>query len=132
MPRRGWVTAASRAVTVLGVVALIGVLPWLSGRSPELSILRARSAEQEATPEALAAIRAELGLDAGPFGLLGHWLSGVLRGDLGTSWISGGPVGPSIVRALGVSVTLMAFALAVALVTAALLCLPTLHRVTRG
>ncbi|WP_269173261.1 ABC transporter permease subunit [Modestobacter sp. VKM Ac-2981] len=132
MPRRGWVTAASRAVTVLGVVALIGVLPWLSGRSPELSILRARSAEQEATLEALAAIRAELGLDAGPLGLLGHWLSGLVRGDLGTSWISGGPVGPGLVHALGVSVTLMSAALLVALVTAALLCWPPLHRVARG
>ncbi|WP_299951581.1 ABC transporter permease subunit [uncultured Modestobacter sp.] len=132
MPRRGWVTAASRAVTVLGVVALIGVLPWLSGRSPELSILRARSAEQEATPEALAAIRAELGLDAGPLGLLGHWLSGLLRGDLGTSWISGGPVGPGLIEALGVSVTLMTAALLVALATAALLCWPPLHRVARG
>ncbi|MCZ2826440.1 ABC transporter permease subunit [Modestobacter sp. VKM Ac-2982] len=125
-------TAASRAVTVLGVVALIGVLPWLSGRSPELSILRARSAEQEATLEALAAIRAELGLDAGPLGLLGHWLSGLVRGDLGTSWISGGPVGPGLVHALGVSVTLMSAALLVALVTAALLCWPPLHRVARG
>ncbi|MCZ2839427.1 ABC transporter permease subunit [Modestobacter sp. VKM Ac-2985] len=125
-------TAASRAVTVLGVVALIGVLPWLSGRSPELSILRARSAEQEATPEALAAIRAELGLDAGPLGLLGHWVSGLLRGDLGTSWISGGPVGPGLVEALGVSVTLMGAALLVALGTAALLCWPPLHRVARG
>ncbi|NIH68723.1 ABC transporter permease subunit [Modestobacter marinus] len=125
-------TAASRVATVLGVVALVGVLPWLSGRSPELSILRARSAEQEATPEALAAIRAELGLDAGPLGLLGHWLSGLLRGDLGTSWISGGPVGPGIIRALGVSVTLMGSALVVALVTAALLCVPPLRRVARG
>ncbi|MCZ2815910.1 ABC transporter permease subunit [Modestobacter sp. VKM Ac-2984] len=132
MPRRGWVTAASRAVTVLGVVALIGVLPWLSGRSPELSILRARSAEQDATPEALAAIRAELGLDAGPLGLLGQWLSGLVSGDLGTSWISGGPVGPGLVHALGVSVTLMGAALLVALVTAALLCWPPLHRVARG
>ncbi|MCZ2814122.1 ABC transporter permease subunit [Modestobacter sp. VKM Ac-2979] len=132
MPRRGWVTAASRAVTVLGVVALIGVLPWLSGRSPELSILRARSAEQEATPEALAAVRAELGLDAGPLGLLGHWLSGVVRGDLGTSWISGAPVGPGLVRALGVSVTLMGAALLIALVTASLLCWPPLRRVARG
>ena len=132
MPRRGRVTALSRLATVLGVVALIGVLPWLSGRSPELSVLRARSAEQEATPEALAAIRAELGLDAGPLGLLGHWVSGLFRGDLGTSWISGGPVGPGLVAALGVSVTLMVCALVVALVTATLLCLPVLHRVGRG
>ena len=123
---------ASRVLSVAAVVVVIGVLPWLSGRSPELSILRARSAEQEATPEALASIRAELGLDAGPLGLLGHWLSGLLRGDLGTSWVSGAPVGPGIRDATGVSITLMAAAVTVALLVATALTLPALGRAARG
>ena len=59
-------TTVSRLVAVAGVVLIVGMLPWLSNRDPALSILRARSAEQEATPEALAAIRRDLGLDAGP------------------------------------------------------------------
>ncbi|WP_200944597.1 ABC transporter permease subunit [Geodermatophilus sp. Leaf369] len=123
---------ASRVLSLAGVVALIGVLPWLSGRSPELSVLRARSAEQEATPEALAAIRADLGLDEGPLALLRGWLGGVLRGDLGTSWVSGAPVGPGVVSALGVSLTLMAFALGVAAVVVATLCAPAIRRALRG
>ncbi len=130
--RRVPVTAASRIAVAVAVVGVIGALPWLSGRSPELSILRARSAEQEATPEALASIRAELGLDAGPLGALGRWLAGLLRGDLGSSWVSGAPVGPGIAAAAGVSLTLMAFAIVVALVTAGLLCVPVLRRTARG
>ena len=60
------IVTVSRVVTVAGVVALLGMLPWLSDRDPALSILRARSAEQEPTDEALDSIRRELGLDAGP------------------------------------------------------------------
>jgi peptide/nickel transport system permease protein len=130
---RGTLTVgASRALTISGVVFLIGILPWLSHRSPELTILRARSAEQEATPEALASIRDQLGLDAGPQALFGRWLAGLLTGDPGTSWISGRPVLPDVLAALGVSLTLMVFAVAVAVVVAVLLALPTVARGLRG
>ncbi|OUE12388.1 ABC transporter permease subunit [Clavibacter michiganensis] len=126
------VVGASRVVAIGGVVALVGALPWLSGRSPEYTILRARYADLEATPEALAAVRAQLGLDRGPLAVSLDWLAGVLRGDLGTSWISGRPVLPGTLDALGVSLTLMAFAIAVAVVVAALLCAPALRDATRG
>ena len=44
------------------------------------------------TPEALAALRAQLGLDRPlPVQYL-SWLSGLLRGDLGTSYVDGAPV----------------------------------------
>ena len=69
----------SRLVTLASVIVLVGLLPWLSGRDPALSILRARSAEQEATPEVLAAIRAQLGLDLGPFEKLQSWLMEIGR-----------------------------------------------------
>ncbi|MFP5282075.1 MAG: ABC transporter permease subunit, partial [Actinomycetes bacterium] len=114
------------------MVALIGTLPWLSGRDPALTILRAKSADQEATPEALAAIRAELGLADGPLVMLGRWLGGLLQGDTGVSWISGRPVLPGMLSALGVSLTLMGFAVAVALVVAALICVPTARRALTG
>ncbi len=131
--RRGRAAATvSRLLAAGAVVAVIGLLPWLSGRSPESSVLRARSAEQEPTPEALAAVRAELGLDAGPLRLLGRWLAGLVRGDLGTSWVSGTPVGPGVAAATGVSLTLVVCAVAVAVGTAALLCAPVVRRVTRG
>ncbi|MBC3192324.1 ABC transporter permease subunit [Pseudonocardia sp. C8] len=130
--RDGAVVAASRLVAGAGVVFLIGILPWLSLRSPELAVLRARSAEQEATPEALASVRAELGLDAGPWGVFGRWLAGVLTGDLGTSWVSGTPVLGSVLSGLGVSLTLMGFALAVTAAVTAVLVAPVLRRGLTG
>ncbi|MEV5764054.1 ABC transporter permease subunit [Micromonospora sp. NPDC052213] len=126
------VTALSRIGAAAAVIALVGVLPWLSGRDPALTVLRGRSAEQEATPEALAALREQLGLDAGPLALLGRWLSGLLRGDLGTSWVSGRPVLPDLLTATGVSLTLTAFAGLVAAVVAGLLTLPALRAALRG
>jgi peptide/nickel transport system permease protein len=77
-------------------------------------VLRARFAERDADAAALDSVRAELGLDAGPLRLLARWLAGLPRGDLGTSWVSGTPVGPSLLPALGVSLTLAGFAAAVA------------------
>lgn len=125
-------TTASRLLSVAGVVLLVGMLPWLSDRDPALSILRARSAEQEATPEALAAIRNDLGLDAGPLRTFWNWLTGLASGNPGTSWNTGKPVLPGALEALSVSLTLMGFAMAVALVTAALVVLPSMRAGLRG
>ncbi|ANZ40443.1 hypothetical protein BBK82_34940 [Lentzea guizhouensis] len=126
---------AGAAFSRLGALALItvvvGLLPWLSGRDPALSVLRARSAEQEPTPEALDAVRRQLGLDAGPVDVLTGWASGLLRGDLGRSWTSGGEVLPVVLSGLGVSLTLMCAAIVVALVVASALCLPGLLRGAR-
>ena len=126
------IPALSRGVTLLAVMLLVGLLPWISGRDPAASILRARMGDQNPTPETLAAIREQLGLASGPWEHLGHWLGGLLHGDLGTSWISGTPVLPGMMQALGVSLTLMAAAFAVALVTAGLLCWPTMRRGLSG
>ncbi|NUT97533.1 MAG: ABC transporter permease subunit [Saccharothrix sp.] len=110
------------------LVGGIGLLPWLSRTDPALTVLKARSADRDPTPEALAAVRDELGLDAGPLRLLGQWLGGLVRGDAGRSWLSGTEVMPSVVQALGVSLTLMAAALAVAVLTAAAVCARTVWR----
>lgn len=112
----------------IGAVLLcaIGLLPWLSRTDPALTVLKARSAERTPTPEALASVRTELGLDSGPLALLGQWAGGLLRGDAGRSWISGDAVLPSVVQALGVSLLLMSVALGVAVVTACAVCARTL------
>ncbi|CAI2516664.1 ABC transporter permease subunit [Serratia plymuthica] len=123
---------ASRLLALLAMILLIGLMPWISGRDPALSLLRARSSEQEATPEALNAIRQRFGLDDGPLVLLGRWFSGLLRGDAGNSWISGQPVLEGMLQAAGVSLILMACALTVALSVALLLALPTLWHGMRG
>ncbi|MEU9063475.1 ABC transporter permease subunit [Streptomyces sp. NPDC048430] len=118
----------TRAVCLVAALAAVGLLPWLSGRDPALTVLRARSAEQEPTEEALSAIRRDLGLDAGPLSLLGDWATGLLRGDFGTSWVSGTDILPSVVSGLQVSLGLMAAALSVAVLLAVALVAPVLVR----
>lgn len=130
--QRAWLPLVSRGGTLMIVLLAIGTLPWLSGQDPAWALLRARTADQEATAETLAAIRASLGLDQGPWVLFWHWLTGLFHGDAGVSWVSGRPIMPGMLHALGVSLTLMACALGVALVMAAMLCLPTLWRGMRG
>ncbi|MEV7301355.1 ABC transporter permease subunit [Streptomyces clavifer] len=120
-----------RLVTLLAVVAVIGLLPWLTRTDPALTILHARYADRPPTPAVLDAIRAETGLDGGPLRVLVDWAGGLLRGDLGESWVSGQPVGPDVTSALGVSLTLMGVSLAVALVLALALASPTLRRGAR-
>lgn len=122
---------AGRLGTLLAAVAVIGLLPWLTRTDPALTILHARYADRPPTPEILDAIRAETGLDGGPLPVLGHWLGGLLHGDLGTSWVSGAPVAPDVTSALGVSLTLMGAALAVAVLLALALSAATLRRGAR-
>ncbi|MFE7051922.1 ABC transporter permease subunit [Streptomyces californicus] len=119
---------AGRLGTLLAVVAVIGLLPWLTRTDPARTILHARYADRAPTPETLAAIRAETGLDGGPLHVLGGWLGGLLHGDLGESWVSGQPVGPDVTAALGNSLTLMGVSLAVAVLLALALSAATLRR----
>ena len=130
--RGAWLPLISRLLTLAAIVMLIGLLPWLSGSDPALTLLRARSADQEATAETLNAIRLSLGLDQGPWHALVHWLGGLLQGDAGVSWVSGLPVLPGMLRAAGVSLTLMASSLLVAFILALLLCAGTMIRGLQG
>ena len=89
-------------------------------------MLKARSADRDPTPEALRAVRDQLGLSDGPLPLLGRWLDGLLQGDAGRSWVSGSQVLPSVTQALDVSLLLMAGAIAVAVCTVVAVCARTL------
>ncbi|MER7405153.1 ABC transporter permease subunit [Streptomyces sp. NPDC000070] len=120
--------ALTRLFCLIAVLAAVGLLPWLSGRDPALAVLRARSAEQDPTEEALDSVRRDLGLDAGPLSLLGGWASDLLRGDLGASWVSGTEVLPSVLSGLQVSLALMGASLGVALLLACTLVAPVLVR----
>ena len=126
------VTGISRLLALACLVGLVSVLPWLSGKDPALTILRATSSDREPTPEVLESIRRSIGIDGGPLHVIGHWLAGLTRGDLGRSWVSGAAVGPEAVDAFGVSLSLMAAALGVGLVIAAALVLPALRDGLRG
>ena len=126
------VTGISRLLALACLVGLVGMLPWLSGKDPALTILRATSSDREPTPEILNSIRKSIGIDGGPLHVIGHWLAGVARGDLGRSWVSGADVGPDAVDAFGVSLSLMAAALGVGVVVAAALVLPAMRDGLRG
>ncbi|WP_129543277.1 ABC transporter permease [Serratia sp. 1D1416] len=73
---------------------------------------------QNATPQALAAVRARLGLDDPAWLQYWHWLRGVLHGDFGVSMRNGLPVAPTIMAALGRSLLLAVCALLLMLVVA--------------
>ncbi|MFE6625405.1 ABC transporter permease subunit [Streptomyces sp. NPDC057740] len=122
-----WRAGLGRLAAGAALLAAVAMLPWLSGNDPALTVLRARSADQDPTPEQLAAVREQVGLDEGPFAHLAHWLGGLPRGHAGTSWVSGEAVLPQVTNAFAVSVTLMLGALAVTIVVAALVSARTLY-----
>jgi peptide/nickel transport system permease protein len=73
---------------------------------------------ENATPEALAAIRARLGLDRPVWMQYGRWLAGVLHGDFGFSLRTGQPVAAMMVEALGRSLLLAALSIGLMLLVA--------------
>lgn len=73
----------------------------------------------DAAPEAIAAIRGDLGLDESlPRQYLG-WLGSILTGDLGRAYVVGGTISDLVIRALGNTIVLALGALVVALVITA-------------
>lgn len=63
---------------------------------------------QEATPEAVAALRAQMGLDVPGHVRYWRWLSGLVQGDAGTSSVTSMPVGELIASRLPNSLLLAA------------------------
>jgi ABC-type dipeptide/oligopeptide/nickel transport system permease component len=82
------------------------------------------------SPEQVAAIRREFGLDQPPWVQYGMFLGRVAQGDLGDSWIDRRPVMPQVLEAFGYTLRLAAVALAVsvALGTAAGIVSAVRHR----
>ncbi len=72
----------------------------------------------EATPQALAQIRREMGLDAPILVQYVTWLRNVLQGNFGTSWVSKKPALELILGALPVTLQLVGSAFLVALLIA--------------
>lgn len=64
-----------------------------------------------ATPEGVARVRVELGLNDPLWLRYVRWLTQIARGDFGRSYISGEPVAGALVRSLPVSIELMALSL---------------------
>ena len=123
-----WVSAG---LAVVALTVVIAALPWLWDSDPAATVLRTRYPERGVDPATLDALRAELDLPTNPVGGALGWLGGVLTGDLGTSWVSRGPVAPGVLAAIGVSLTLAAAAALVAAVVALGLLAPGVARAAR-
>jgi peptide/nickel transport system permease protein len=71
-----------------------------------------------AAPDTLAALRHDLGLDQPLIIRYGHWVVGVLRGDLGQSYTYGVPVAGLIAERLAVTLPLAVFAILISVAIA--------------
>ena len=69
---------------------------------------------QSATPQAIANIRADLGLDRPVITRYFEWLGGAVHGDFGTSWASKNSVSEQVANRLGNSLFLAGFAAVIA------------------
>lgn len=72
-----------------------------------------------ATPEAVAALRAEFGTDRPLLAQYVDWAGGLLTGDFGVSYVTRAPIGPQIGDRLLVTVWLVGAAMVVAVLVAA-------------
>lgn len=92
---------------LLILVSLIAFLyPYISGIDPTAAILRSRIGEREQTPEIIAAVREELGLDRPLIFQFVNWVGHIFKGDLGNSFVSQAPVGEILFRGLKVTLIL--------------------------
>jgi len=80
---------ARRVVRLIGVLLVVSVLCFFSMSLLPGDPARIILGETSATPEAVASLRAELGLDQPIVERFVHWIGGVLHGDLGSSYRTG-------------------------------------------
>lgn len=95
---------------LLGVATLVFSLIHLIPGDPALAMLG-----ETAAPEDVAELRTRLGLDRPLLAQYGHFLNGVLHGDLGTSLRTSQPVTTAIVERMPATAELAAAAMLVAI-----------------
>ncbi|MEZ8284336.1 transporter [Vibrio splendidus] len=123
----------SRIASLIVVVILVGLMPDIAGIDPSQSILRARAGQQHLlTPEALAAVRADLQLDRSASERLIDWVGSAFSGDLGKSWIDGSSVALGIQKTASTSLFLMSSALVMTFVLCGAGLLATLRSWKKG
>jgi peptide/nickel transport system permease protein len=102
---------------LLVLVSLIAFLyPYASGIDPTSSILRSRIGERERTPEIVAAVREELGLDRPLAFQFLNWVERLFKGDLGTSFVSQVAVSEILFRGLKITLILSLVSLTVSII----------------
>ncbi|MQA96937.1 MAG: ABC transporter permease subunit [Streptosporangiales bacterium] len=105
--------AVRRLLTAVPLLALIGFGAFmLTFMIP--GDVAATIAGESATPQRIEEVRRQLGLDDSALTQFGRWAGGVLQGDLGTSMIHRIAVTQMIGERLGVTVSLVAFGLLIA------------------
>lgn len=100
---------ASLAVASLVIFVMLNIVPG----DPAAYMLG-----MNASPDTVAALRTELGLDAGPTERYLDWIAGMARGDFGTSYTYRAPVAKMIADRLWVSLPLALYALALSTLVA--------------
>ena len=98
---------------LFGVATLVFSLIHLVPGDPAAAMLG-----ESASPADLEDLRSKLGLDRPFLAQYGHYLAGLVSGDLGTSFRYGTPVGREITQRLGATTELAVVAMAVAIVIA--------------
>ncbi len=113
--------ALLRALAIFVPVFLVGtfvtyLLGFVSGLSPAHLQLG-----ESATPEAVARIEHEWGLDRPFLVRYVSWLTALGRGDLGTSWANGQPIGKLLAGRAAVSLSIAGLALVVGVISGCVL-----------
>jgi len=101
---------------LFGITIISFALLNFAPGDPAEIILRRQNPEEPPLPEAVRALRQQLGLDA-PLPLrYGRWLFDVLKGDLGESYRSGTPIMSELVKRFPATMMLATAALALSVV----------------
>ncbi|MBW0103061.1 ABC transporter permease [Pseudonocardia sp. KRD291] len=109
-PRRGTRAAGARVLVALAQFAAVSVIVFamtslLPGDAAEIVLGR------DATPEQVATLRTQLGLDRPLPERFADWVGGLLHGDLGRSLVTGQPVAAEVGGRLGQTALLTGLAL---------------------
>lgn len=104
-----------RAVVVLSLTAAATfTLLWCAPGDPALAIALARF-ESVVSVDVVEQVRAEAGLDRGFWSAFWGWIGPLMVGDFGNSSVTGRPVWPDLVSAIGYTVPLALAGLAIGL-----------------
>ncbi|MFT4044029.1 MAG: ABC transporter permease [Gordonia sp. (in: high G+C Gram-positive bacteria)] len=106
---RTGIFAATVFVGSLVIFVLLAVLP---GDPAQVAL------GTHATPQAIAQMRAHMGVDRPLIAQYGNWMGGLLSGNLGTSSLTGADIGQQIAGRLTVTLTLIALSLVATLAIA--------------
>ena len=109
---------ATLPLLLLGISAVSFALLNLAPGDPAENLLRQRNPAQIPNPAAVAALRAELGLDAPLPAQYARWVSRALAGDMGRSYVTEQPVASQLARRTVPTALLTVSALALALLVA--------------